>query len=162
MDQSDLYKTLKNKALQLLARREHASSELRAKLQSADPDGRATEALIEELTDCNYLSDQRYAEMLVRSRYNKGHGPLRIKQEFSQKHLPSELQRSTLDDFEGDWFELAKDVRARRFGTTQLTGERAEDYKLRAKQMRFLAGRGFNTDQIEYAMQNAFASNDDL
>lgn len=154
-DKDKQYQIFKNKALAYLARREYAVAELKQKLLASS---KATEAdtiashqalvdkVIDEMCALNYLSDTRYAAMLVRSRYNKGHGPLRVRQEFSQQRLDSTLCAQAFDDFEGDWFERAKEVLHKRFSTAPA------DYKERAKYMRFLASRGFSQDQIAYAL----------
>ena len=107
------------------------------------------EQLLVELQELNYLSDQRYADMLVRSRFNRGHGPLRVRQELAHQQLDSTTQVLALESFEGDWFELASQAREKRFG------DYPKDFKERAKQMRFLAGRGFTSEQIEHALSES-------
>lgn len=145
------YATLKNYALGLLARREHAINELQKKLEKKGGQPREIQQILAELIDANYLNEQRYVEMMLRSRFSKGHGPMRFKQEVRQHKVADDLVQQALEAFEGDWFELAFEVREKRFGAW-LGG----DYKDRAKQMRFLASRGFSPDQIE----EAFSSRD--
>jgi regulatory protein len=53
----------------------------------------------------------------------------------------------TLDAADVDWMVLAREVAQRKFGQRL-----ASDQRERAKRMRFLQYRGFNYDQIKYAL----------
>lgn len=149
-DDKPLRNELKRKALDLLSRREHSIYELIEKLRrhAPDTDKEVFDELVSELIDLGYLSESRYAEMLIRSRVSKGYGPSRVRQELQQKRLSRELISLSLEGCEVDWFELARQVRERRFGLSEIEG----DQKLRAKQQRFLFSRGFSSDQVQYAM----------
>lgn len=144
------YRQIKQRALSLLARREHAVAELRQKLTRASGSKDIIESVIAELIEDNYLSEKRYVEMLIRSRYGRGYGPIRVCQELRQKEVADYLIQQGFDAFEEDWFGLAREVRDKKFGLWN-----GGDYKERAKQMRFLASRGFSQDQIEYAFTAA-------
>ena len=156
MDQSEQIKVLTSKALTLLARREHARYELKTKLLMAitkgdtpKEEGEAfVESVLESMEAQGYLSDERYAEMLLRSRSGRGYGPGRVRQELKQQRIASDIVQLCFDACEVDWFELAKDTKQRRFGESLEL-----DAKQKAKQMRFLYGRGFTNDQIAYAME---------
>lgn len=143
---SDEYQRLKQRALSLLSRREHAVSELRQKLSRHQDEPGMIDDLLNELMERNYLNEERYVEMMIRSRYGRGHGPMRIKQELRLHRVSDGLISQCFEDFDADWFELAKSVRDKKFGAWE-----AGDYTERAKQMRFLASRGFSTDQIDEA-----------
>ena len=149
----ELRSELKRKALDLLSRREHSNHELIEKLRRHAPDAEQEvfDELVSELIDLGYLSESRYAEMLVRSRIAKGYGPSRVRQELQQKRVDGEVIGLSLEACEVDWFDLAKQVRERRFGLSEI----GDDQKLRAKQQRFLYSRGFSSDQIQYAMSCA-------
>jgi regulatory protein len=134
-------------ALRLLSRREHSCWELTQKLHSACRDPVVLEAVQQRLQEQGYQSDERYAMMVLRSLYAHGSGPDKARQKLQQSRVASTLIRQVLQDFDGDWFELASQVRAKRFGT-----DVPEDFQERAKQMRFLAGRGFTREQIEFAL----------
>mgnify|MGYP000326458574 CR=1 FL=1 len=47
-----------------------------------------------------------------------------------------------------NWFELAKDVKYKKFGDSKFL-----DYKEKSKQKRFLQSRGFGFDEINQAFQ---------
>jgi len=138
---------IKQAVVQLLARREHSRQELRNKLRSRCESESLLEQVIDECEQLGYQSDRRTGEMLLRARANQGYGLMRIRQDARQKGLDNELVNSLLEELDLDWFELAKECYLRKY-SQPLDG----DYKLRAKRMRFLSGRGFSIDQINYAM----------
>lgn len=149
-EDKELASELRRKALDLLSRREHSVFELQEKLRRHAPDVDADmlDQITSNLCELGYLSEQRYVDMLIRSRSAKGHGPARVRQELQQQRVDGEIVSLSFEACEVDWFELARQVRERRFGLEDV----GDDHKLKAKQQRFLYSRGFNGDQIQYAM----------
>lgn len=137
-------------AMGFLARREHASQELRNKLSRKGFDlGTIDQALI-QLRHDNLLSDQRFVESFIHSRLSKGHGPLRIEQDLRKYGIDKEMLYSTLNHYDADyWQTLACQVRQKRFGQTL-----PRTPQERAKQSSFLQYRGFNHEQIRVALRN--------
>ena len=140
---------LKNRAIGLLARREHSAAELRLKLAAAAP-SELLEAVLVELAAANQQSDARFAEALVRSLIGRGQGPLRVRQALTQKGVAPELAQQALAEVAVDWFAQAEAVQARRFGSALPASP-----KERARQIRFLLYRGFNQDQVNHALEQA-------
>lgn len=136
-----------DQAMSLLSHREHSKKELTTKLKSRGHEEEEIEATIERLEEMNYLNDTRFAEIFVRSRLSKPLGASRIQQELIQKGINSELAKTAILEADADWFELAKQLKERRFGE-----EASTDFKEKAKQSRYLQYRGFNFDQIKYAI----------
>ncbi len=136
-------------ALALLARREHSVKELRTKLYSRGFDDETITAVLADLVDERLLCDERFAREYVRHRAGKGIGPIRLRQELAERGIGNALVAPCLDEY--DWFELADEARKKRFGPPV-----PEDFKARAKQMRFLQYRGFSAEQI----RNIFKYND--
>jgi regulatory protein len=146
--------SLKGRALQWLSQREHSRIELRRKLMraarlrdeaaaaEASASDRATEieALLDWLTEHRYLSEARFVESRVHARAAR-FGQRRIVHELNQHGAT--LDADTADSLRASEFSRAQALWARRFGA-----EPATDAALRAKQMRFLAGRGFASDVI--------------
>ncbi len=89
-------------------------------------------------------SDARFAEQFVRMRASQGKGPVRISQELRQRGVADGLSAEMLGAFEGDWYDIAKRVWSKRFGSV-----RPVDLPERARQYRFMAYRGFTRDQID-------------
>lgn len=158
MNQEDPYATeviqqLYQKGLSLLARREHSSLEIKQKLAPFAKEHDCAEHIpwvLEKLISDGYLSDTRFADMLLRSRIGKGHGPLRIRQELQHKGVDGAIIAQSLDQCDTDWFALAATVRLRRF-----SGKKPANQKELGRQMRFLGGRGFSQEQIRFALEQS-------
>lgn len=137
----------KARAVKLLARREHSARELKRKLEARGiGEAQASEA-VAELNREGWQSDERYAEMLVRSRVSQGYGPVRIAAELKMAGVPAEQARAALEEAASDWRALAAEVHAKHFADLPKTS--AE----RAKQYRYLQGRGFDSSQISAALK---------
>jgi regulatory protein len=134
-------------AVRLLARREHSRAELSRKLGARGVPAELVEEVLATLAARRLQSDDRYAETLVTSRIGRGQGPVRIRRELAEQGVPAPAIDEALLGCEADWFELARDVRRRRFGA-----EVPADWKERARQARFLEYRGFSGDQIRHAL----------
>lgn len=132
--------TLRERALGMLARREHSRAELARKL---GPHGEADEiaAVLDDLERENLLSNARFAEMLAHARTGR-HGSVRLKAELREKGVPAEVIEATLSEARDNDLAAAQAVWLKKFGTPP--GNAAE----RARQMRFLAGRGFPAEVI--------------
>lgn len=135
---------IKNAALNFLSRREHARDELALKLKRHTSDESLIQQVIENLSQSDLQSDSRFAEMYVRSRYNRGYGVEKIRQELMQRKLPLEMIENALANYNENWLQLASFVRRKRFGAT-LPKTAIE----RAKQSRFLFYRGFSSEIIK-------------
>jgi len=140
----------RNVAVGLLARREHAQAEVKRKLRDRGFDDDTVSEVIDDLTRQRLLSDDRFAEAFIRSRADRGQGPVRLKAELRQLKIPAELIEKHLAAAEVPWNRMAAEVRLRKFGQSVPTalGERA-------KQVRFLQYRGFTADQIRAALGSA-------
>jgi len=134
--------SLNERAMNLLARREHSIAELVKKL-SADFEHDDIIVVIYKLTEKNLQSDQRFAENYLRYRSQRGFGYQKIRQELKERGVAVELINGALTESDIDWFTLAADARCKRFGEQE-----PEDFKQRAKQQRFLQYRGFTHEQI--------------
>lgn len=143
--------SLKARALQWLAQREHSRVELRRKLMRAarlrDADqadavdaGPEVEALLDWLEAERHLSDARFVESRLHARSARL-GNRRIAHELAQHGVsiePDAAQRLKASEL-----ERARSVWSRKYGTLP-----AADAAERARQMRFLAGRGFSAEVI--------------
>lgn len=171
-------RSLKACALQWLAQREHSRSELRRKLL---PHARAQDAVTREgaqagsmapgqggaggpelapipsavvrvdavldwLEAHDYLSHERFAESRVHARASR-FGNLRIRQELAQHQVSLSAEAAqALKDSE---LARAQAVWARKYAGVPATA--AE----RARQARFLSGRGFSADTIRQVLRQA-------
>ena len=127
-----------DKALGLLARREHSRKELKTKLRQGGYEGEETTAAIDRLGDQHYQDDDRFAEVLLRSRIAQGYGPVRLRVELKSHGLADARIRELLDETEVDWDASAATQLRRRYGSAG-TSDPAE----RARRAQFLLRRGF-------------------
>lgn len=140
--------SLKGRALRLLSGREHSRAELERKLQGFEEEpGTLTQAL-DELQAKGFISEARVIESVVNRRSAKL-GTARIKQELQGKGLDSEAVSEALAGLKATEFERAQDVWRKKFGAP------AQDAQAAAKQMRFLASRGFGGDVIRKVVAGA-------
>jgi len=136
-------------AMRLLTRREHSCQELQQKLKNKGFDESLIKQTTDDLQQQGLLSDERFAESYLRFRRNKGHGPIRIKQELRQRGVSDDIIAAIVIEDEAEWFDLACTVREKRFGKAF-----PESVAERAKQQRFLQYRGFNHQQLKHALSN--------
>jgi regulatory protein len=134
-------------ALRLLSRREHGAAELKHKLIRRGHDASAAADIVGQMADAGWQSDERYAEMLVRSRVAQGYGPLRIRAELEAARVPDAEIRMALASADVDWTAQAVAVHGRKFRTP---ASAAAEWQ---KQYRFLAMRGFEPGQIRVALK---------
>lgn len=137
-----------DQALMILGAREHSTKELSTKLSQRGHTSEDIAKTIAHLQDMNYLNDQRFAEVFVRSRASKPLGPLRIRQELAMKGIKENIASQALEECEADWFELARELKERKFGE-----QKYADFKEKAKQTRYLQYRGFSFEHIKYALE---------
>ncbi len=142
-------------AMDLLTGREYSRAELATKLNKRFDSHPSIDEVLVKITEEGLQSDKRFAEAFIRSRLYRGHGLARIRQDIRPKGVADELVARALEEADIDWYKLAKDVAMRKFGRRQATDQREK-----AKRMRFMQYRGFNYDQIKYALGASDDSND--
>ena len=139
---------LRERALRLLARREHSRAELMRKLESA---GFARDDIALTLDDFearNWLSDQRFAESYVADHKAKA-GSIKLAYDLRQRGINDAVIESVLGENRGSEFERAREVWRKKFGIVPT------DAAEKARQMRFLLTRGFLPDIIRQIINQA-------
>ncbi|HLQ07555.1 MAG TPA: regulatory protein RecX [Steroidobacteraceae bacterium] len=132
-------------AVALLARRDFACAELRAKLCSKGFEDAAAGQVIAELAARGVLDDRRFAENHVNWHARRGRGPIRIAAQLRRCGLPEELVDAALASGP-DWHALARRARSAKFGR-----QPPASWADKARQARFLQYRGFSSDHIRAA-----------
>ena len=127
-----------DKALGLLARREHSRRELKTKLRQGGYEGEETGAAIDRLGEQHYQDDDRFAEVLLRSRVAQGYGPMRLRVELKSHGLGDARIRELLEAADVDWAASAAAQLRRRYG-----GAGSADPVERTRRAQFLLRRGF-------------------
>lgn len=146
--------TPRDDALRLLARREYSRTELEGRLAAKGHEESAIAECLDVLAEQGLQSDARFVESFLRSRILRGQGPLKIHQELARRGIERELVRSAFSEQEGqggvDWFALACETLVKRFSGP------GDTPRERARRERFLAGRGFDFDQVRHALAHAW------
>ena len=149
--------SLKARALRLLSLREYSRKGLAAKLAESEarwsklggdqaeqtPDSRNSqiEAVLDEFEARGWLSDERFAEALVRRRSER----------YGMRKIADELERAGVDSKESakhhgaqkeTQFQRAFDLWSRKYGV------RPQDQKEKARQYQFLASKGFGSEVV--------------
>ncbi len=138
----------KNSAIYSLAMREHSRHELKNKLLKKDfAEDVDLDKLLDELEESDYLSDQRFTESFIRYRVARGQGKVKIINDLKMRGVRVSLIRNAMQETDIDWFQLVKEQREKKFGS-----HIPNEFKEKARQMRFLSGRGFDVDTIRQSM----------
>ncbi|MFT5548598.1 MAG: regulatory protein [Candidatus Azotimanducaceae bacterium] len=133
----------RNKAMDLLARREHSAHELRQKLKQREFDHEEIELALEVLQQNNLQSDAQFTESYINNRVNAGLGPIKIIHELRQKGVASELIDEQMSVLSIDWNESLEQQRIKKYGL-----QIPNDYSQKMKQARFLQNKGFSTESV--------------
>lgn len=137
-------------AMDLLARREHGRVELTRKLRRRGATDELIETALDRLAQEGLLSEARYLEAFVSYRARAGYGPLRIREELTQRGLARGDVEQALRDSGIDWREQLHATWQRKFA-----GELPQDARERAQQGRFLSYRGYPLDLIGRLLRGA-------
>lgn len=135
--------SIRNVAMNLLARREHSAYELKQKLKLRDFGADAIDAALKLLQQDRLQSDSRFTENYVHHRVSAGFGPIKIGHELRQKGVGVDLVDEYLPRSNRQWDALMERQRIKKFGQ-----EIPADYPLRMKQARFLQNRGFSPEAV--------------
>lgn len=169
------------KAVAILSRREHSELELRQKLQRYSDDFDAIDAVIKRLQRENWQSDERFVESFVQTREQRW-GNQKILHALSQHKLDKEHLVELQEELKESEYERARDLWLRRYGAKygldpygdpidsdwnereteeidSLTPE--EQAKEKARQLRFLASRGFSADVVYRVVNSRGAPEDE-
>jgi len=134
---------IRRTAMDLLARREHGRVELTRKLRQRGAPPELIEPALDRLTEEGLLSESRYLESFVSYRARSGYGPLRIREELSQRGLQRADIEQALRECGFDWQAQLEETWRRKYA-----GRLPLDARERAQQGRFLSYRGYPMDMI--------------
>jgi len=134
--------SLRERALKLLARREHTRQELARKLSGHAEDPGEIERTLAECEARGWLSEKRVVEQAVHVRRAR-FGARRIERDLLAKGVSGEAVAAAKSKLRESELEAARAVWRRKFG-----GRQPHTPTERARQARFLQGRGFELDVI--------------
>ncbi len=133
--------SLKGRALRLLAAREHSRLELERKLRPHETEPGELATVLDALQAKGFISDERVADSVVNRRAARL-GAARVRAELQAKGLDEAVVRQAVDALRATERDRALAVWRKKFG--QPPADAAE----RARQMRFLAARGFSPEVL--------------
>ena len=134
--------SLKKRALELLTRREHTRRELARKLAAHAEDPAAIERVLDELEGRGWLSESRVAEQLIHARRAR-FGARKIERDLRDRGVSEEAVAAAMPTVKEGELEAARAVWRRKF-----SGRQPRNQAERARQARFLQGRGFDLEVI--------------
>lgn len=134
--------SLKGRALRHLAAREHSRAELERKLAEHEEEPGQLARVLDDLEAKGFISQERVIESVIHRRAARL-GTARIKQELTSKGLDAGAIAPALEALKTTELERARQLWERRFG-----GERPQDPKEQARQIRFLLARGFSSEVV--------------
>jgi regulatory protein len=133
--------SLKGRALRLLSGREHSRIELERKLARFEEEPGALKRSLDELQAKGFISEQRVIESVLHRRAAKL-GTARVRHELQGKGLDPQAVAQAMVQLQSTEHERALAVWQKKFGATPGTPLEA------ARQIRFLAARGFGAEAI--------------
>ncbi|MHB0973471.1 MAG: recombination regulator RecX [Acidithiobacillus ferriphilus] len=139
---------LRERALRLLARREHCRAEITRKLGAAGFAIEDIAPLLDEFEQKNWLSDQRFAESYVADHRARA-GSVKLAYDLRQRGVRDDVIEAVLGDNRDSELDRAREVWNKKFGTPPV------DAAEKAKQMRFLQSRGFTSETIKRAISGS-------
>ncbi len=142
------YRAALDSAVRSLGQREHGRRELERKLRSKGHAAELVERVMDYLLEHDLQSDARFAEGLIRSRVQRGYGPMKIRQELGSKGVSEDALQDHLNESSEFWEAIAGESLGKKFGRSP---ENRDDW---AVQARYLARRGFPSDIIYRILGN--------
>lgn len=139
---------LRERALRLLARREHSRAELVRKLGQVGFAHHDIGAVLDEFEEKKWLSDRRFAESWVADHRARA-GSVKLAYDLRQRGVDETIIEDMLSKNRDSELERAREVWQKKFGA--LPADMAE----KTRQMRFLQNRGFTTETIRKILGSA-------
>lgn len=133
--------SLRQRAIDLLARREYSSQELARRLAAYGQDSDEIATIVTDFAREGLLSDTRFAEQLVRSRAGQ-YSARFIVQQLREHGVDQATIEHALAENEQDDLDAARALWRKKYGRAPV------DMKDKARQVRYLQGRGFDLGVI--------------
>ncbi len=140
--------SLKGRALRLLSGREYSRFELERKLLAYEEEPGTLALALDELQAKGFINEQRVIDSVLHRRAGKL-GAARVRQELQGKGLDPQAVAQAVAQLRATEVVRAQVVWRKKFGAAPA------DAQQRAKQMRFLASRGFGGDAIRQVVSGA-------
>jgi regulatory protein len=147
--------SLMGRALRYLSRREHSRQELRKKLLPYAESDIELDELMTKLEAQSWLSDERFAESLVR-RKSERYGSLKIVEELKQQGIEGD---SLIEIKER--LKVSDAMRAWELWQRKFDSSITKDPKEKSKQMRYLVSKGFPLSVVTKIVAGRFSPSEE-
>lgn len=144
----DRKKECYERALRLLARREHSARELTFKLAARGFKRDQVDSAVARVQCEGYQSDERFAEVLVRSRISRREGPLKIRARLFDKGINDQLIDKYLPKDEDIWVRQAAELDGLLCRRERALENAIDDRELFARRARHLKNKGYGSAVI--------------
>jgi regulatory protein len=138
---------LRERALRLLARREHSRAELTRKLEQAGFVASDVHSLLDKFEEKNWLSDRRFAESYVADHRARS-GSIKLAYELRQRGVPDSIIEAVISDNRDSELARAREIWRKKFDAAP------ENAAETARQMRFMQSRGFTMEIAGKTLKN--------
>jgi len=138
--------SLRERALAMLARREHTRAEMTRKLSPHSESPEQIEQLLDALVTRGWLSETRFAESRAHTLARK-FGNRKIEYDLTSRGVSAEVVEQTVERMRAQELENCRTAWLRKFGALP------QDAAERGRQMRFLAGRGFSAETVRQVLK---------
>lgn len=135
-------KSLRQRALEYLGKREYSYQELAQKLKTYAEESDDIPAILNDFKKRGWLSDARFTEQIVHARSHK-FGSAKIANELREKGVSQELIESAIEQVKGNELDNAKEVWLKKYKNAPTSRDEW------TRQARFLQSRGFGFDVIK-------------
>jgi regulatory protein len=142
MTKTFVVKSLRQRALDYLAKREYSYIELGKKLKAYADENDDIPALLDDFKARGWLSDQRFTEQIIHARKAK-FGSAKIAHELREKGIADQLITDAVATLKATELDHATEVWRKKF---KAYPQNREEW---AKQARFLQSRGFGFELIK-------------
>ena len=136
---------MRERAVRLLARREHSRAELLRKLEQAGFLREEIAPLLDEFETRNWLSDRRFAESWIADHRARA-GSVKLAYDLRQRGVSDVVIEAVLNGNRDSELERAREVWQKKFGIPAI------DASEQARQIRFLQSRGFSGEIIRQTL----------
>lgn len=140
--------SLRVRVLKLLARREYSRLELKTRLSSDRADPEELESLLDDFEEKGWLSEQRLVDAVVQTRRPR-FGTVKVLHELKAKGVSEDGLARAREALAASEISAARGVWQKKFGN------KPASFSERAKQARFLAGRGFSADVVRKVLDES-------
>lgn len=138
--------SLRERALSMLARREHTRAEMMRKLSPYAESPEQVEQLLDALAARGWLSEARFAESRANTLARK-FGSRKIEYDLRSRGVSAEVVEQTVER------ALAQELARCRAAWQKKFGVLPQGAAERGRQMRFLAGRGFSAEAVRQVLK---------